>query len=216
MSGVSAVTELLKALAEFSWPAAVALILWWFHAPLRGILDALKAQIWRGASVKYGEIELHGIQLDNFPLAAGSVYEKVGADDQLLSARHEVYRLQKNVFLVHRAVKTQEVHKGTGKASYDISVYLIAHKSYGALNDVQRVEYYFGKYFDRKTYSNGAKYIVKNSKNGFAVRTTAYGPTLCEARLYFHDGSSAMVNRYLDFEGSGYEFDPNVNAFDQG
>ncbi|MCF3638662.1 hypothetical protein LXM94_01585 [Rhizobium sp. TRM95111] len=212
----TAVIELLKVLAEFAWPATLLGFVWWFNKPILNVFYAVKRQIDRGASVKYGDLELHGITLGNFPLADSSVYERVAADDLMLTTRTNLYQSQKNIFLVHRAIETGDVHPKTKFSLYDISVYLVTHKTYGALNEIREVEYYFGKYFGDDISLNGSKYIVKNSKNGFAVRTTAYGPTLCEARINFHDGSSVIVNRYLDFEGTGYMFDPNVNDYDAG
>ena len=45
-----------------------------------------------------------------------------------------------------------------------------------------------------------------NGNDGFAVRLSAYGPTLCVARVRFHDGTEATLTRYLDFEGTGYKY----------
>jgi len=56
--------------------------------------------------------------------------------------------------------------------------------------------------------------VVKNGTDNFAVRTNAYGPMLCEARIVFHDGSEKTVSRYLDFEGTGYRFSAATNALD--
>jgi hypothetical protein len=162
-----------------------------------------------GASLKYGALELHGIKIDSAQELKSGVFDKSGADKELFESRDAIYRLQKNIFLVHRAIKTSELHERNGLPIYDISIYLVGHKNYGALNDVKYVEYYLGEYFKSPLSKYGAKFVVKNSKDGFAVRTTAYGPVLCQARIYFHDGTSVIANRYIDFEGSGYKFVPN-------
>ncbi|MGO6689972.1 hypothetical protein [Rhizobium leguminosarum] len=146
MSYVTALTELLKALAGFAWPAAFFGFVWWFNKPILNILAALRDQIDRGASLKYGELELQGIKLANFPLVASAVYERIAADDEILRARDTLYGSQKNIFLVHRVLKTQDLHAENGMPVYDISVYLVTHKTFGALNDVKSVEYYFGKF----------------------------------------------------------------------
>src|ERR1700674_1031877 len=85
--------------------------------------------------------------------------------------------------------------------TYDITVYLLSHKNFGHLNDVKEVHYYFGQHFGLKQSEYGAKFIVRNGTDNFAVRTNAYGPMLCEARIVLHDGSNTNVSRYLDFEG---------------
>jgi hypothetical protein len=209
-------TELLGALSGYAWPVAVVGLVVWFRKAILGIFDAVKRHISLGASLKYGDLELRGIRLENFPLISGAEYERIAADKNLLEARDTLYKRQKNVFLVHRSKQTEEIHPGTGLPVYDLSIYLITHKNYGALNDIKRVEYYLGKYFGKSVSEFGTKYIVRNSNNGFGIRTTAYGPTLCEARVVFHDDTETIMNRYLDFEGSGYRFDPNVNAHDAG
>lgn len=200
--------DLAKILAELAWPLAFIFFVWWFYQPVKELLRALREQIVQGASVKYGELELKGIPLSDFPLADPSVYTIAPADDGLFKKRHENYSESKNIFLVHRVKKSGQLHEPTGLPIFDVSVYLLGHKHFGALNDVKWVEYYFGKFFKERTdHEYGSKYVVKNSKNGFAVRTTAYGPTLCEARVEFHDGSTALMSRYVDFEGTDYKYD---------
>jgi hypothetical protein len=205
---LTAITEFIKALAEFAWPATLIGLVWFFRQALTGVLVALRNQISQGASLKYGELELSGVVLSDFPLVDSSIYSVEPADSDLLEKRDQHYAESKNIFLVHRVRKTDELHASVGLPVFDVSVYLIGHKQYGSLNDVKLVEYYFGKFFqDEKAHENGTKYIVRNSRNGFAVRTAAYGPTLCEVRVEFHDGKSTYMSRYVDFEGTDYKFD---------
>ena len=74
------------------------------------------------------------------------------------------------------------------------SVYLIAHKNFGHVNEVRQVEYYFGQHFRLRKSEYGTKYIVENGTDGFAVKTNAYGPMLCEARIIFHDGTETTIS----------------------
>jgi hypothetical protein len=210
------ITELLSATSGFAWPIVIVGLVIWFHKAIIGIFNAITLQIQMGASVKYGDLELTGKKIDAFPLTNGTGYERIAASREMLEERDITYKKQKNIFLVHRAKVTASRHEPTGLAYYDLSIYLVTHKNYGALNEIKQVEYYLGKYFGRSVSPNGTTYIVKNSNDGFAIRTTAYGPTLCEAKIAFHDGTMAIMNRYLDFEGTGYHFDPNVNAHDAG
>jgi hypothetical protein len=205
---IRAITEIIKALAEFAWPATLIGLVWFFRQSLTAVMNAVKNQISRGASLKYGEIELNGIVLSEFPLVETSFYSVEAADNELLSKRNQNYAESKNIFLVHRVKKTEKIHRDSGLPMFDVSVYLYGHKQYGSLNDVKLVEYYFGKFFkEEDTHLFGSKYIVRNSKNGFAVRTSAYGPSLCEVRVEFHDGKSTFMSRYIDFEGTDYKFD---------
>lgn len=213
MEWLSAITELLKALADFAWPATFIGVVWFFRQALLGALVALKNQIAQGASLKYGDIELNGVVLSDFPLVDSSFYSVEPADDALLEKRNQNYAGSKNIFLVHRVRKTDLFHSSTELPVFDVSVYLVGHKQYGSLNDVKLVEYYFGRFFkEEATHGNGTKYIVRNSKNGFAVRTSAYGPTLCEVRVEFQDGKSTYMSRYLDFEGTDYKFDMHATT----
>jgi hypothetical protein len=95
-----------------------------------------------------------------------------------------------------------------------VSVYLISHKNFGHLNDVREVQYYFGQHIGLKRGDYGTKFIVENGTDSFAVRVTAYGPMLCEARIIFHDESQTTVSRCLDFEGTSYRFRIETNAAD--
>jgi hypothetical protein len=70
---------------------------------------------------------------------------------------------------------------------------LIPHKNFGRLNDIKEVEYYLGRYFGAHRGEFGTKYVVQNGSDGFAVKLTAYGPSLCEARINFHDGTETTV-----------------------
>ncbi|MCO6178237.1 pYEATS domain-containing protein [Ciceribacter sp. RN22] len=208
---MATLVELAKVMAELAWPLAFVVFVWRFYQPVKQILEALRQQIIRGATVKYGEVELNGVSISDFPLADSSFYTVSAADEEIFKKRHENYSSSKNIFLVHRVKLTGEVHGSVSLPIYDVSVYLVGHKHYGALNEVKSVEYYFGEYFrEDGNHQFGSKYVVRNSRNGFAVRTTAYGPTLCEARVQYHDGSEALLSRYVDFEGTGYKYDAEM------
>lgn len=197
------------------WPITILVIGWYLRTYIVGVLVALKKQLTYGASLKYKDFEFQGIALNAADTKDGSGFTREPAEAPLLEARNEIYGKQKNIFVVHRVRPTGENHSQNGLPTYDVSIYLVPHKNFGALNDVKRVEYYFGKYFGRSASPNGTKYIVTNGSEGFAVTLNAYGPMLCEARILFHDGSEALTNRYLDFEGTGYKFRSETVESDQ-
>ncbi len=217
MSDLGKCIELIRALAEFAWPATLLGLIFWFRKPISNLFEVIKEQLKRGASIRYGELELKGVKLSEFPLNPSSRYRAVAADHELLDQRKALYDRQKCIFLVHRAIKTETKHEKSGATIYDLSIYLVIHKEFGALNDIKEVEYYFGQHFkENDKHEFGSKYVVGTASNGFAIRTTAYGPTLCEARVSFHDGDAVIMQRYLDFEGNGYVFDPAVVSHDEG
>lgn len=208
MGIVAATTELVKALAEFAWPAMVGGIVYWFRRPLLAVLDALKHQIDRGASLKYGGLELIGVTLESFSNLKGSRFEKVDADPELVAYRQEMYREQRDIFLVHRVQKANSFSE-KGYQLYDMSIYLTSHKDRGNLEEINFVEYQFGESRDQQ-FPNGTRYILRDSANGFAIRRMGSGPTPCAARINFRDGKTVVVNRYLDFENTGFAGDPRI------
>jgi pYEATS domain-containing protein involved in immunity len=201
--------------SSLAWPATILFVGWYLREHIVGVLTALKRQLAFGASLKYKDFEFQGVPLNSATEKDGSGFKREPAETGILDARNKIYANQKNLFVVHRVRPTGEIHKENGLPTYDVSIYLVPHKSFGALNDVKSVEYYFGKYFGASQSPNGTKYIVTNSSEGFAVKLNAYGPMLCEAKILFHDGSEALTNRYLDFEGTGYTFRPDTFKYDQ-
>jgi hypothetical protein len=200
---------------SIAWPITLLIIGYFAKDRVFDLLSALRRQILAGATFKFKDIEYKGVDLSDFEKMGNSSFVRESADDEILKRRNEIYAIRKNIFLVHRARESGKVHPVNGLPTYDISIYLIGHKSYGAINDIKEVQYFFGKYFGLNQSSNGTKYIVRNGTDGFAVSLNAYGPTLCEARVVFHDGTEALFDRYLDFEGTGYRFDDAVSRHDE-
>jgi hypothetical protein len=211
---MAAVGDILKGVSSLLPWVVIFAIFWRYRNDLAGILALLRQQIASGAAIKFKNFELKGVDIASFDARDGSAYRLEVADEGLFQRRHESYQENKNLFLVHRVRPTGENHEINRQPTYDISVYLISHKNFGHINDVFKVEYYFGDYFGREKGKFGTKYVVENGSDGFAVRTNAYGPMLCEARVIFHDGSETTVSRYLDFEGTNYRFSPEVNLSD--
>jgi len=208
------ISTLLTALSGFAWPALILAVGIYFRRDLQAFLAFAKQQLASGAALKWKDFEFKGLDLSSFERRDGSGYKQVPADDDLFAGRHASYERNKNLFLVHRVRPTGGTHSVTSLPTYDVSVYLISHKNFGHMNDVQRVEYYFGHHFGLKLGQRGTKYTVENGTDGFAVMVNAYGPMLCEARIIFQDGTETTVGRYLDFEGTSYRFSAETNAAD--
>lgn len=212
---VDKLSALLTALSGFAWPALILTVVIYFRRELQAFLTFAKQQLASGAALKWKDFEFKGVDLASFERKDGGGYKQVPADEELFAARHASYGRNRNLFLVHRVRPTGRMHSVTGLQTYDVSVYLISHKNFGQMNDVRRVEYYFGHHFGLKLGQRGTKYVVENGTDGFAVLVNAYGPMLCEARITFQDATEITVSRYLDFEGTNYRFNPNTNAADQ-
>jgi hypothetical protein len=207
-------SSLLTALSGFAWPALVLAVGVYFRGEIRSLFLQFQRQLASGAALKWKDFEFRAIQIDPLDLRDGSEYIQEPADKHFFDRRHKSYNQNKNLFLVHRVRPSGQFHAFNKLPTYDITVYLLSHKNFGHLNDVKEVQYYFGQHFGLKQNEYGTKFIVKNGTDNFAVRTNAYGPTLCEARIVFHDGSDTNVSRYLDFEGTGYRFSAVTNTSD--
>ena len=207
--------KLLQALSGFAWPALIFLGLWSFRTQIESLFQLARQQLASGAAIKWRDFEFKGLDLASFDTKDGSGYRQENVDKATLDQRHSIYILNKNLFLVHRVRPTGQTHAVTQLPTYDVSVYLVSHKNFGHLNDVREVQYYFGQHFGLKHNDYGTKFIVENGTDSFAVRVTAYGPMLCEARIIFHDASESTVSRYLDIEGTNYRFNVATNAADE-
>lgn len=206
-------SKFLAALSGFAWPALILLIGVYFRKEFQSLLLFAKQQLASGAALKWKDFEFKGLDLASFN-KDGSGFRQDPADKQLFDRRHECYATNKNLFLVHRVRSSGQSHPITHLPTYDVAVYLVAHKNFGRLNDVREVQYYFGRHFGLKLGEYGTKYVVQNGSDGFAVKVNAYGPMLCKARISFHDGSETTVSRYLDFEGTSYRFNSETNLAD--
>lgn len=204
----------LVALSGFAWPALLLGVGCYFRAEVKSVLHQFQRQLASGAALKWKDFEFRAIQIDPFELRGGTEYVQEPAAKDFFDRRHKSYAGNKNLFLVHRVRPSGDFHPFNKLPTYDITVYLLSHKNFGHLNDVREVQYFFGQHFGLKQNEYGTKFIVSNGTDNFAVKTNAYGPTLCEARIVFHDGTEANVSRYLDFEGTGYRFSAITNTSD--
>lgn len=212
---MESLAKLLSSLSEFAWPALLLIAVVQFRRQNSAFFLTFQQQLASGAMLKWKDLEFRGVELNPFSQYTGNEYSLEEADYEIYKTRERNYKVSKNIFLVHRFKPTGRLHKITNLPTYDISIYLVSHKNFGHLNDIAKVEYYFGRHFGISRGQYGAKFVVENGTESFAVRINAYGPTLCEARIIFHDGQTATVSRYLDFEGSGYRFDPRTNEIDK-
>jgi prokaryotic YEATS domain len=204
----------LTALSGFAWPALILVIGFYFREEVETLFLQFQRQLASGAALKWKDFEFRAIQIDPLDQRDGSEYVQLPVDKELFDSRHKSYKENKNLFLVHRARPSGKFHQFNKLPTYDITVYLLSHKNFGHLNDVKEVQYYFGHHFGLKQGDYGTKFVVRNGTDNFAVKTNAYGPMLCEARIIFHDGTDTHVSRYLDFEGTGYRFSNATNTSD--
>lgn len=121
------------------------------------------------------------------PSTSGNSHIATTADDWT-TLRDSIYIENKSYFIVHVLEPSQK--KGQ---EYDIFIYLMRHKSKD-YTDIEKAEFFFGKYWKNRIY------VASKSGDYLGVRTSAYGPFLAVCRVTFKDGSSVVLNKYIDFE----------------
>lgn len=121
------------------------------------------------------------------PSSNGASHIATTADDWT-ETRNSIYSNNKGYFVAH--VLEPSNKKGQ---EYDIFIYLLRHKSKD-YSDIEKAEFFFGNYWGNKIY------VASISGDYLGVKTCAYGPFLSLCRITFKDGSSVVVNKYIDFE----------------
>jgi hypothetical protein len=124
-------------------------------------------------------------------LATGLVIPEEDSSSSLNDIREErerIYNKNRGYFVVHVLEPSQKRQQ-----YFDIFIYIIKHKSTD-YSDIQKVEFFFGKYWNNKIF------IGKKSGGYIGIKTSAYGPFLCTCRITFTDQTVASLYRYIDFE----------------
>ncbi len=176
------------------WVVFLAGLLVAFRQDIRDVLDAVLGRLRQGASVKFGSIEVGAVNalpraLEKMDKAQQSRIWRQDADKRRGNERSQYYERTRRVMLVHKLFPSTEAGE-----TYDIFIYTIPAKD-GTLSGVQRVEYFFGGYdWQYRVFT------ASDRSRGFPILTAAYGPFLCTAEVFFSDGNSIMLHRYIDFE----------------
>lgn len=136
------------------------------------------------------EFEVGAIDARHIDLTRPTAVTRKDEDKTRTQERDAYYNACRSVLLVHRIARSRI----TGQ-EFDILIYLIPHEDRGTLQSIQKVEYFLGPFWQSVIFTSS------NRSAGFPVRLSAYGPTLCSAKLYFTDGAAPVtLFRYLDFE----------------
>jgi hypothetical protein len=113
-------------------------------------------------------------------------------DDDLNDERRQRYEGSDGWMIVHR-YRPSDMPDQT----YDISISMYRHPS-----NVRRSKSLVAVRYAVGDKWAGSPFIVEDSTSNFELRLSAYGSFLCIAELRFDDGSSAILDRYIDFEMS--------------
>jgi hypothetical protein len=187
----SSTHDLWVALPGLLWFVLAVVLLVILRKELRQIFSELAWRLRSGAALKFASVELGSIVV----VPGGDVSQREKEIGVRPDANHvrqqerEGYRERvRDVMLVHRLYKSRE----SGQL-YDLVIYVVPHKK-ASLAGVSRVEYFLGAYWGNKIFPS------LDRSRGFAIATAAYGPMLCTAEVFFNDGTSAILHRYVDFE----------------
>jgi len=126
---------------------------------------------------------------ENLPDAASEPALAPASAEDLECLRRRRYEQYQGVFLVHSW--RPSIRKGQVA---DVVLQLRQHRQ-GPLSAglVDRVEYALGPNFFR------APVVKKNRGECFRLEVSAYSPMLCLARVHLANGTSFMLERYVDF-----------------
>lgn len=200
----NATSQFWSAFPSIFWGLLALSFVVWFKKPIRDILTHLAWRLKSGSSIKLGPFDLggtpiaqsHYAQPQDIEDANSSVPRNKAIESQLEETRLKYWAELRKVTVVHKLLKSNVEGQ-----LYDILIYLIPHKE-GTLACVKKVEYYFGKYWNYRVFTE------KNRSTGFMIRTSAYGSFLCIARIHFTDAPDESnphtIFRYIDFEMGAY------------
>ena len=197
----SQVAELLTSISGFAWPAIVFLGLYLLRDRLTEIITIAIKRLEQATDIEIGSLKLKGATITQ----TGEVLKSENEDFELISAtasdvagRHDRYKNQRNLMLVHTIKPSDPPEFIEGYRVFDVSVFLHPHRNFGKLNDVRRVTYFFGEKWGKG--KHGSKFVVSSGNDQFAMSAKMYGTFLCVATITFQDGTEVKVDRYLDVE----------------
>lgn len=191
MMCVEIVKNIIPIIPSLLWFFLVICILIIFKDGIHSIVSALLWRIRSGAGIKIASVELSPTYVSsNQPIPEGThlIEEQKDINQIRYQERGNYYLPNRDLFLVHKLVSSTKPDQ-----LYDVLIYLIPHKN-ATLSFVQKVEYYFGPYWDNRIFTS------TDRAKGFAISTSAFGPFVCTAELHFTDGQTSMIWRYIDFE----------------
>jgi hypothetical protein len=182
-----------NSLPTLIWAIALIVVLLVFKRELQMLFQMLNRRLRQGASLKFGSVEIGQAYVDPGHGTASGGFVRVARKDTdglRHRQREQYYQPNRLIMLVHKIAPSEQQGQ-----LYDILIYLVPHPTSDAtLAGVKRVEYYFGKSWGQNVFASDDR------AHGFAIATSAYGPFMCTAEIFFSDGETVMVSRYVDFE----------------
>lgn len=186
-------------LSSLAWPVGIGVVAFAFRDKIFAACDELIGKLRAAKEIKIGSLELKGEYFapKGHTKIAGNDRAQVDAKSGDLEARESIYKSSRYLMLAHK-IRPATI----AGQKFDISIFLVrkmrSNVSTADFSEIESVEYYLGNFFGEGKF--GSKFVVRDPQNGFAMKTSAYGPPLCVATINFRDGQKAIVSRFLDFE----------------
>jgi hypothetical protein len=188
--------EIIKSFLEVCpsilWFFLVVILLILFREKIQLLATAIAWRVKIGAQVKIASFEMGETNYvapnEDISKKGGVISIRDDTNGRRKNERGNYYLPNRDIFLVHRISPSKKLNQ-----LYDILIYVIPHKN-STIVSLQRVEYFFGNYWRDKVF------ISTDRASGFSITTSAFGPFVCTAELFFTDGKSIILSRYIDFE----------------
>jgi hypothetical protein len=204
-------SELLKGIASILWPIIVAFIIIAYKYELKKLFETVIRNLRSGGSLKLGLLELKGVIIKDQASTTAGEDVFVNKNIERRPASSDDFELRRRIRYESRFIRLVHIvaYNSTEKFPFDVSVYIKAEHIFphydmdkeakpARLNDIKYVEYYFGHYFGESEF--GDWFIIRDPKDGFAVKYSTMDEVTCIARIHFHSGEVVELLRYLDLE----------------
>jgi len=195
--------KIINGLAGFAWPIVALVILAFARNHVSEIVAAILKKFNSSTDIEVGSIKLKGAIVST----KGDVIRQdtdniriVDATPQDVDHRKSVYENSRSLVLVHtiKPSEPEEYSNNPRLRIFDVSIFLHSHLNRGRFNDIKSVTYFLGDKWGKGKF--GSKFVVDTGNHAFAMTAKMYGSCICVATVQFHDGTEAVLTRYLDVE----------------
>lgn len=196
----NAQVEAIRIIPGLAWPLLLIIVLIVYRRPLRQLIGLVIWRIRAGSGVKIAGLQLQKLNIPKVT-QQGKVSGPVEAKDDpgdFAAERRGLLDNCRGIFLAHQIAPSKEENQ-----LYDVWIYLVPYDPNdtaltphpgASLLSVRRVEYFFGPSWSSKVF------VSEDRASSFPIKLSAWAKFICNARLEFVDGSTAMTWRLIDFE----------------
>lgn len=200
---MNVLARFLSGLASLLWPLLVIGLVVHLRRQLAALLDAVAEKIRSASELKLWSVEIKGVAFTQFRDVArrDNHYAYRAASEEEYRERDAIYEDSHSLLVVHTLKPSRDPDFVGGHRVFDISIFLAAHGEQKEFMTLEKVEYYFGRWYKLEDeHARGTVFAVTDPRDGFAMNVKFWHPTICMAKLFFKDGKTVRQMRYLDLE----------------